>query len=223
MIRLESVSKTYAANGRPVAALRDASLTVEAGQFCAVRGKSGCGKSTLLLAAGGLLRPDTGRVWLQDQDLYAMPAERRAARRADSIGFVFQQFHLVPYLNVRDNILAALLGRSASSDPDARQRAMTLIEQFGLTDRIRHRPGQLSTGERQRTALARALLNQPRVLLADEPTGNLDDENSRIVLQCLDAFAREGGAVLLATHDRRAAELAHHTIAMHDGQLVPDN
>lgn len=223
MIRLESVSKTYAANGRPVAALRDASLTVEAGQFCAVRGKSGCGKSTLLLAAGGLLRPDTGRVWLQDQDLYAMPAERRAARRADSIGFVFQQFHLVPYLNVRDNILAALLGRSASSDPDARQRAMTLIEQFGLTDRIRHRPGQLSTGERQRTALARALLNQPRVLLADEPTGNLDDENSRIVLQCLDAFAREGGAVLLATHDRRAAELAHHRIAMHDGQLVPDN
>ncbi len=223
MIRLESVSKTYAANGRPVAALRDATLMVEAGQFWAVRGKSGCGKSTLLLAAGGLLRPDTGRVWLDTQDLYAIPAEQRATLRADSIGFVFQQFYLIPYLNVRDNVLAARLGKSDWSASDARRRAMTLIEQFGLADRVRHRPGQLSTGERQRTALARALLNQPRVLLADEPTGNLDDENSRIVLECLGRFAREGGAVLLATHDPRAAELAHHRIAMSDGRLLSDS
>lgn len=222
LLHLESLNKTYQSDGRSIEALKDVSLELDAGQFCSLQGKSGCGKSTLLLAAGGLLRPDRGKVVIDGQDLYAMSPNERAALRASHIGFVFQQFHLVPYLTVLDNVLTASLGTISANAGFLHARALELIERFGLTQRLKHRPAQLSTGERQRTAMARALLNQPRLLMADEPTGNLDDENSEIVLQHLGQFARDGGTVLLVTHDSRATEFAPHRLKMADGSLVQD-
>ena len=219
LLSLDNVSKTYQLNGHRVEAMHEVSLSIDAGEFVALRGKSGCGKSTLLLAAGGLLRPDVGRAEVDGTSLYDLSAERRAAFRAANIGFVFQQFHLVPYLNVIDNILAARLGTSGAS-ADVRSRADFLIEQFGLIERSRHRPAQLSTGERQRTALARALLNEPKVLLADEPTGNLDSENAEVVLNYLAEFAQGGGAVLLVTHDDRAADVSGKVYQMAEGRMV---
>ena len=211
LLDFSHVSKTYPASAGEVRALRDVSFTLDPGDFLAIRGPSGCGKSTLLLAAGGLLRPTTGTITLLDQNLYALSNEARARLRATTIGFVFQQFHLVPYLTVLDNILAASL---ATRTPNAKERAHELMQRFHLTDRASHTPGELSTGERQRTALARALLNQPRLLLADEPTGNLDGDNATIVLDTLKTFAAQGGAVLLVTHDDRAAAAAQRTMQM---------
>ena len=220
LVQLESVSKTYSSNGHAVPALVEMTLGLEAGDFVAVCGPSGCGKSTLLLTLGGLLRPDVGRVQIAGTDLYGMSPNQRAGFRAKNVGFVFQQFYLVPYLNVMDNVLAARLGLPAVDSEEARQRACRLISQLGLDERVRHRPGQLSTGERQRTALARALLNQPRLLLADEPTGNLDAVNADAVLQQLEEFARQGGIVLLVTHDQRAAERADRILRLDAGRLL---
>jgi ABC-type lipoprotein export system ATPase subunit len=211
LLEVRSLSKSFRGPGETVCALADFSLTVAAGEFVAVQGPSGCGKTTLLLAAGGLLQPDRGQVVVAGTDLYALPEEERARIRAAAIGFVFQQFHLVPYLSVLDNVRAPALARQT---PDARQRAEQLIEQFGLGHRLHHVPAELSTGERQRTALARALLNRPKLLLADEPTGNLDRESGRAVLGHLADFAQAGGAVLLATHDPRAAEYAHRIVPL---------
>jgi ABC-type lipoprotein export system ATPase subunit len=192
-------------------------VSVDSGEFVAVVGPSGCGKTTLLLVAGGLLRPDSGQVTIDGADPYSLSTEQRARFRAERIGFVFQQFHLVPYLNVLDNVLAPAL---VTGDPTARQRADGLVQRFGLADRVRHRPGQLSTGERQRVALARALLNEPKVILADEPTGNLDGENRDEVLKALQAFANEGGAVLLVTHDPNAVAFAGRKVVLAGGQLA---
>jgi ABC-type lipoprotein export system ATPase subunit len=203
MLEIQALSKTYPGPAGPVRALASLSLAVGNGEFVAVQGPSGCGKTTLLLAAGGLLRPDEGTVLVDGCDLYSLSPEARAGFRATHIGFVFQQFHLVPYLSVLDNVLCPSL---AASVPDARSRALELIEHFGLGHRLHHVPGELSTGERQRTALARALLARPGLVLADEPTGNLDADSGQVVLRHLQDFARSGGAVLLVTHDSRAAE-----------------
>jgi putative ABC transport system ATP-binding protein len=211
MLEIHNLSKTYQTTKGPVPVLSDFSLRVDPGEFVAVRGPSGCGKTTLLLAAGGLLRPDEGRVLVNSQDLYRLDAEARARFRAEQIGFVFQQFHLVPYLSLRDNVLTPSLARPLL---DARQRAEELLARLGLEGRAHHVPAQASTGERQRTALARALLHRPRLLLADEPTGNLDEASGGIVLNHLAEFARAGGAVLLVTHDARAADFAQRTICL---------
>ena len=217
---LRGISKGFNGPHGAVPVLDHITLELPAGSISAIRGASGSGKTTLLLIAGGLLRPDHGTVQLGDADLYAQRPARRAALRAAGIGFVFQQFHLLPYLNVRDNILVpALTGDAAALRP----RALALAEQFGLSHRLDHRPAALSTGERQRVAFARALLRQPRVLLADEPTGNLDQENAAVVLRHLDEFAQAGGAVLLATHDPRAAALATRRWRLERGQLLVDS
>jgi ABC-type lipoprotein export system ATPase subunit len=166
--------------------------------------------------AGGLLKPSGGAVLLDGQDPYALRPNQRSALRAEKIGFVFQQFHLIPYLTVLDNILSP---SGAHRQPDARVRAAELIEHFKLEHRIKHVPAQLSTGERQRTALARALLNRPRIILADEPTGNLDETNAEIVLNYLTEFVKNGGAVLLATHDIRISTFANRILHMEAGRL----
>lgn len=211
MLDIRNVSKSYAGPAGPVRALVDVSLHVGSGEFVAVRGPSGSGKTTLLLAAGGMLRPDRGHVVLGGQDLYQLSAERRARLRASAIGFVFQQFHLVPYLSVLDNILAPAL---AQPGRQLRERALELAGHFGLSHRLGHVPGALSSGERQRAALARALLHRPGLILADEPTGNLDDHNGRVVLDSLADYATKGGALLLVTHDSRAAERAKRVIEL---------
>lgn len=241
LLETRELTKFYAGRQGTVRALDGISLVVRPGEFVSVQGASGCGKTTLLLAAGGLLHPSTGQVLLQGQNLYDMPSETQARFRAETIGFVFQQFHLIPYLSVLDNVLAPTLALSSRARPVAASRqnaaarastmaalsrgaattrAMELVREFGLEARATHKPGALSTGERQRVALARALLNRPALLLADEPTGNLDEENGARVLDHLAAFARGGGAVLLATHDARAAARAHRFLRLEAGKLA---
>jgi len=211
ILDIRNLSKTYRGPDGPVQALDRVSLAIGAGEFLAVQGASGCGKTTLLLAAGGLLEPTGGEVFVAGQNPYALEPEKRAAFRAAAVGFVFQQFHLIPYLSVLDNVLAPSL---AMPRADARQAAVGLIERFGLASRIRHVPSELSTGERQRVALARALLNNPRLILADEPTGNLDPDNAAVVLDHLSAFAAGGGSVLLVTHDASIAARAQQVYKM---------
>jgi len=216
VLEMENITKLYRGPNGAVRALEGVSLAVRPGEFVSVRGASGCGKTTLLLAGGGLLACDEGRVLIDGQDPYAMSPDDRARYRARKVGFVFQQFHLVPYLCVLDNVLAPTL---AMASADARRRAEELIEHFGLSQRMHHTPEELSTGERQRTALARALLHRPGLLLADEPTGNLDGDSARAVLKYLAEFAAGGGAVLLVTHDDRAAGYAHRTVRLEAGRL----
>jgi len=204
------------AEGR-VDALSGVSFLLEPGELLAVRGPSGCGKTTLLLIAGGLLSPSSGQMILDSRDPYELSPERRSGLRAQTIGFVFQQFHLIPYLTVRQNIQVASLAAGAD---EAAERTQELISHFGLDDRADHVPAKLSTGERQRTALARALLNRPKVILADEPTGNLDGDNAQNVLGYLSQYVSDGGCVLLVTHDDRAAKHATRTLQMSKGRLI---
>lgn len=217
MLRLQEVAKTYSVKQREVQAIAGISLTIEAGQAVAVQGPSGCGKSTLLLVCGGLLRPTRGTVQVADQEPYRLSANQRSRFRAQCIGFVFQQFHLVPYLNVAQNILAANV---PNRQPQAEERAEALIRRFGLEDRRHHVPAELSVGQRQRVALARALFHQPKLVLADEPTGNLDPDNAAVVLDALRQYADAGAAVLMVTHDPQAAQRAHRVLRMEQGRLV---
>jgi putative ABC transport system ATP-binding protein len=216
LLQLVDVSKSYSGATGRISAMDRVSLTLSAGDFASIQGPSGCGKSTLLLTAGTLLQPDSGEVRVMGQSVTGLSASQRASLRSNSIGFVFQQFHLVPYLSVLDNVLAPSLAAKANGQL---ARAQSLLERFGLAPRAGHVPAQLSSGERQRCALARALLNQPRLLLADEPTGNLDEENAEIVLTSLKDFAKAGGAVLLVTHDSRAAGYATMQLRMNSGRL----
>jgi putative ABC transport system ATP-binding protein len=217
LLQIENLSKSYPGPEGRVSAVDEVSLDLSAGEFVAVQGPSGCGKTTLLLAAGTLLQPTRGRVLINGCNPYALSPGPRAQFRSENVGFVFQQFHLVPYLNVLDNILAPTL--ALRRDGGAQTRALELAEQFGLTNRLRHIPAALSTGERQRVALARALLNKPSLLLADEPTGNLDEQNGQVVLRCLAGFARGGGAVLLVTHEPRAGDHVSRMVSMAGGRL----
>jgi len=216
ILELRDVQKHFRRPDGVVQAMEGVSLRIGAGEFVAVQGPSGSGKTTLLMAAGVLMQPDSGTVVIAGEEPYRLSAEQRAGFRAAHIGFVFQQFHLVRYLNVLDNVLTAALALPAA---DAKERASKLIERFGLASRVDHVPSELSTGERQRVALARALLNRPKLLLADEPTGNLDEENGRLVLDCLAGFAKEGGAVLLVTHDPKVAQVSHRALRMENGRL----
>jgi putative ABC transport system ATP-binding protein len=218
VVRAENLTKSFRGPTGKVQALLGVSFSVVAGELAVVQGPSGCGKTTLLLVLGGLLQPDSGRVCIDGQEVQSLFPEQRAQFRSANIGFVFQQFHLVPYLSVRENVLTPALGRVSAA---LRERAGELITRFGLQERARHLPSELSTGERQRTALARALLNQPKVLLADEPTGNLDPENAETVWKCLQRFADEGGTVLVVTHDNALAQYSRQVLRLANGRLVP--
>jgi putative ABC transport system ATP-binding protein len=218
MIRLNGVTRYFNGPGGKVTALNDVNMSLSSGEMLVVKGPSGCGKSTLLLTAAGMLRPDKGDVLFQEKENpYILPPDKRSKLRAELIGFVFQQFHLIPYLTVKENIIIPSLTTSGDGSDT---RAHELIGKFGLEARIDHIPGQLSTGEKQRTALARALFNRPKVIMADEPTGNLDDDNAHIVLNHLKGYVEEGGGVLLVTHSAMAAEYATCTLNMKDGCLL---
>ena len=208
MIACSQVSKVYRTLDGREAGIRDVSLEARPGELVVVRGPSGCGKSTLLLAMGGMLRPDAGRVTIVAADVYGGPAGARARLRATTVGFVFQLFHLVPYLTVRGNVLAGLPRITREGEA----RADALLEELGLAGRRDALPSTLSAGERQRTALARALAKQPSVLLADEPTGNLDPANARVVFARMDQFRREGGTVVVVTHGPDADPFATRTL-----------
>ena len=216
MVRLEGVSKRYPTRHGEVKALDDVSLQVDAGEFAVVRGPSGSGKTTLLLTVGGMLRPTGGRVIAAGNDVFAMGVRERATFRAENIGFVFQMYYLVPYLNVFENVL---LPAGAGKNRAGRQEAGELLKRLHLSDREDHRPAELSAGERQRTAIARALFNRPKIVLADEPTGNLDRGNAEEVNRYLAAFCREGGTVIMATHGSLADEHADRIIDLREGRV----
>lgn len=215
-LSLKAVDKSYLADNKKIEVMKGLNLELNKGDFVAIHGKSGCGKSSMLLVTGGLMRPQQGQIVIDDCDIYQLNKEERARFRSQKIGFVFQEFHLVPYLNIKQNIMAAALNPDAALE----KRADELIEEFGLSHRKDHLPKALSTGERQRCALARAFLNNPGLILADEPTGNLDTENAEIVLKHLKDFAAEGGVVLLVTHDARCAEYAQKSYTLKEGQVV---
>ena len=215
MIKLQNITRTFSGPNGKVTALNDINMTLSPGELLAIRGPSGCGKSTLLLTAAGMLKPDNGEVLYQGKDNpYNFNPDKRSRLRAELIGFVFQQFHLIPYLTVMENIITPSL---TATIKDSETRARQLISRFGLEERADHLPSQLSTGEKQRTALARAFFNQPKVIMADEPTGNLDDENADIVLTHLKSYVEEGGCVLLVTHSAMAAEYATRILKMKNG------
>lgn len=225
MIELQSIHKRYRSGEGEVRALDGVSLSLEKGEFVALHGPSGCGKSTLLLLLGGLLSPDEGSVSFDGEDPYSLKPDARARFRAERIGFVFQQFHLIPYLDVLDNVLVGELAATDSNGngtPDGhRDRAKELLDAFQLGHRLHHVPSKLSIGEQQRVALARAFLRSPQLILADEPTGNLDSENAAIILEHLGNFAAgEDGSVLMVTHDDRARAAARRSVEMRNGKLV---
>jgi len=217
MIRCDEVTKVFRKNGSEVTSLDRFTAEVAKGEFVAVRGPSGSGKTTLLLTLGGMQRPSDGSVQLAGRDLYALSPAERARLRSSEIGFVFQMFHLVPYLDLLANVLLACPGKPSA---EVRQRASGLMDELGLADRASHRPGELSAGERQRLAVARALLNRPKLILADEPTGNLDPENAAEVIRHLAEFHRGGGTVVLVTHGAAADAHADRTLRLEQGRLV---
>ncbi len=217
MIRCDEVTKIFRKNGSEVTSLDRFTAKVAKGEFVAVRGPSGSGKTTLLLTLGGMQRPSDGSVQLAGRDLYALSPAERARLRSSEIGFVFQMFHLVPYLDLLGNVLLACPGKPSA---EVRQRAGGLMDELGLADRASHRPGELSAGERQRLAVARALLNRPKLILADEPTGNLDPENAAEVIRHLAEFHRGGGTVVLVTHGAAADAHADRTLRLEQGRLV---
>jgi ABC-type lipoprotein export system ATPase subunit len=217
MLVLEDLTKMYRTRAGGVTALDGVSLRLDQGEFIAVCGPSGSGKTTLLMMIAAMLRPSRGTVRFDDRDLYGMSVPQRARFRARNIGFIFQMFHLVPYLNVLENVRIAA---GALGGGDGKVRAVELLQRLGLGQRLGHRPSELSAGEKQRTAVARALLNRPKLILADEPTGNLDSENARGVLEHLRDFQQAGGTVIMATHGTAAQEFATRTIKLRQGRLV---
>lgn len=217
-VKAEGLHKRFVTGEGGVHAVDDVSFEVRAGDFVALNGPSGCGKSTLLLMTGGLLSPDEGLIEIAGENPYQLNAEGRAAFRAVHVGFVFQQFHLIPYLDVLDNVLVGeMAGQGETSLYD---RARALLDKFNIGHRLHHVPSKLSIGEQQRVALARALLREPELVLADEPTGNLDPENSGIILRHLADFADDGGAVIMVTHDDRARAAAKTSMHLDGGRLV---
>lgn len=220
MLKLHVVNKTFSTPSGRLQAVSDCSLTVAKGEFVAVCGPSGCGKSTLMLMAGGLLRPDSGTLMIDDVDVYGLLPSARAKFRTTSVGFVFQQFHLIPYLSAQDNICVPAMALGKGIDKDMKKRSVELLHRLGLEGRRTHVPSKLSVGELQRVALGRALINNPSIILADEPTGNLDPASTDAVLTCLGEYVAKGGSVLLVTHDDRAARAADRVVLMELGKIT---
>lgn len=215
----EQVKKTYQGGEAPVAAVRGVSLTLEAGEFVALMGPSGCGKSTLLHLCGAMERPTAGRLEIEGRDLSQLNDDQLTRLRRERLGFVFQFFNLLPTLTVTENI-ALPLQLAGTVAREAEARAQALADRVGLSQRLRHYPQQLSGGEMQRAAIARAILHQPALLIADEPTGNLDSENGARVLALLDELNREMGVtILLATHSAEIAAAAQRVVHMRDGLI----
>lgn len=222
MIQVERISRTYDMHGAEVRALDGVSLHVERGEFVAITGPSGSGKSTLLNVLGCLDRPDTGSYALDGQEVSRLDDEAISTVRNRKIGFIFQSFHLLPRLTVLENVLLPLrFTREPKPDVDARARE--LLARVGLSDRSDHRPTQLSGGQMQRAAIARALILSPALLLADEPTGNLDSKSAATVLELLDELHEQGQTIVLVTHDNDIASHAPRHVRLRDGKVESDD
>jgi len=225
MIVAEGLERTYTSAGRPLTVLQGIDLSIEPEAFVAIVGPSGSGKTTLLGLLAGLDLPSAGTVRLAGQDLSALTEDERALFRAGKVGFVFQTFHLIPTLTALENVLVPLelAGGAFGNGAEARDRARSLLERVGLGDRLHHYPAQLSGGEQQRVALARAFANQPMILFADEPTGNLDAETGARVIDLLVQLNEESRTTLvLVTHDPELAARARRVIRLAGGRIVSD-
>ena len=219
-VEAEHLTRSYPMGDTVVHALRDVSLRIPAGEYVAVVGPSGSGKSTLMHLMGGLDRPRSGRLVIGGRDIATLRPNQLAELRNTTVGFVFQSFHLLARTSAVDNVALPLVYRGASARA-RRQQAAAMLGQVGLAHRLDHRPSQLSGGEQQRVAIARALVTEPELLLADEPTGNLDSAAGRAVLELLEERCAEAGvAVVLVTHDQQVAGRAHRQIVMRDGRVV---
>ncbi len=220
MIRIQHVTKAYPTNadahGGILCALDDVSLDVAPGEWVAIMGPSGSGKSTLVNLIGCLDRPTDGEIWLDGENVAGLSAAALNRVRAEKIGFIFQQFHLVPYLTALENLMLAQYFHSMTDE----QEALAALERVGLKDRARHLPAHLSGGEQQRVCIARALINDPKVILADEPTGNLDAQNEEIVLRLLRALHHQGRTIVMVTHDPVVARLADRRVELHHGRIA---
>jgi putative ABC transport system ATP-binding protein len=219
ILKAENLEKVYRVGKVDVPALRGIDLTVQEGEFLAVMGPSGCGKSTMLHLLGGLLTPTKGRIIVDGEDLTAASDSRRTDIRRRKIGFVFQRFNLFPTLTAEGNLrLAERIHGNGSDDPDRRREILRMLK---LEDKMHHKPLELSGGEQQRVALARAVVNRPAIVLADEPTGNLDTENSALVLKMFrDLNSRLNQTIIMITHNPEAAAACQRVIQMRDGQIV---
>ena len=224
MIVAEGLGKTYVSGDRPLPVLRDVDLRIPPESFVAILGPSGSGKTTLLGLLAGLDEPSAGRVRLDGVDLSVLTEDECARFRARNVGFVFQTFYLLPTLTALENVLVPLELLGGQPARFLRERAVNLLERVGLGDRLDHYPSQLSGGEQQRVSLARAFANRPRILFADEPTGNLDHETGRLIIELLEALNREARTTLvLVTHDLELAGRAHRILRLADGRMVADS
>ena len=218
LIELRSIQRTYQLGEIEVPVLNGVSLTVARGEFVALMGASGSGKTTLMNILGCLDRPTSGEYWLEGEDVVHLPADEWALLRNRKIGFVFQTFNLLPRTSALENVMMPLLyTMDSSADGYGQQWAGELLERFGLGDRLDHEPSQLSGGQQQRVAIARALINHPSLLLADEPTGNLDSQTSEEVLRIFQQLNEEGVTIVLVTHDEEVARRARRIVRIHDG------
>jgi putative ABC transport system ATP-binding protein len=213
MYQLQSVTQTYERRGQVVTALDDSNLTIPDNDFIAIVGPSGSGKTTLLSVLGGMLAPTTGKVLLDGESLYDLTVEERTELRSRKIGFVFQSFNLISWLTARENVQIPLMlsGKTAQEQKD---RAKEMLDRVGLSDRSDHRPSEMSQGQQQRVALARTLANDPQIILADEPTGNLDSETRQQVMRYLNEFHKDGRTIVMVTHDAETAAFAHRTLRL---------
>jgi ABC-type lipoprotein export system ATPase subunit len=216
MLFVRNLTKVFFQDKKKIVALNKISLSLNLGEMVMIVGPSGSGKTTLLFTIGGLLQPDQGEIILAGKNLYGLSRTELAFFRAQKIGFVFQEFHLIPYLNVLDNVL---IGTYYTPQAGRREKAIELLTHFKLEERLTHLPARLSTGEKQRVALARAVIHHPQIILADEPTGNLDQKNAILVLEYLAEFARAGGMVLLVTHNPEITKYAHRLLQLEAGHL----
>ena len=222
ILKAENLEKTYRVGKVDVPALRGVSLAVQEGDFIGVMGPSGCGKSTMLHLLGGLLTPTSGRIVIDGEDLTAASDAKRTDIRRRKIGFVFQRFNLFPTLTAEGNLrLAERIQGNGADDPDRRREILRMLR---LEDKMHHKPLELSGGEQQRVALARAVVNRPAIVLADEPTGNLDTATGQEILKLIDDLhGRLGSTVVIVTHDLEVAERCSRTVALRDGRIVEDH
>ena len=219
MIHIENAHKTYTHHAEEVTALDRVTLKIEAGEFVSIVGPSGSGKSTLLLLMGGMLSPTSGTVSIDNTDIYDLPPNARSRFRGQHIGFLFQRFHLIPYLTAMENVMVPFLLQGDGGEA-ASQRATQLLSRVQLEQRFDHKPGELSVGQQQRVALARMLANDPPVILADEPTGNLDPETGGAIIDFLLELNKTGKTIVMVTHTPEAARMTSRSIRLTNGAFV---
>jgi putative ABC transport system ATP-binding protein len=220
MIQVDNVSKRYALGGVSVDALNNVNLSINEGEFVAVTGPSGSGKSTLLYTLGGLLTPFEGTVKVFGQDIYSLDQRERARFRRENVGFIFQTFELLPYLTAVENVMLPL-SIDDISNWEQEERATEALEKVGLGNRANHKPSELSGGEQQRVAVARGIVNEPNLLLADEPTGNLDQSTGDGIMNLLTSLNRDDGqTIVFVTHDQSRTSLADRVVGMVDGGII---